>query len=205
LRAGGNAMDAAIAASAVLGVVEPAMSGVGGDCVVLYAPKGGSEVQGYIGLGTAPAAATRDWYEERGLDRAPPGSPHMVAIPGLVEAWARLLADHGTKGLDELLRPAIALAEGGYAVGERVAWDWARFASELARDVNTARAFLPDGRPPRAGARHRRPELARTLKRVAEHGADGFYRGPIAADIVRYLRGLGGLHGEDDLARYRGA
>jgi gamma-glutamyltranspeptidase/glutathione hydrolase len=204
LRAGGNAMDAAIAANAVLGVVEPAMSGIGGDCVVLYAPKGGPNVHAFIGLGRTPAAARLAWYRDKGIDKAPPFSPHVVAVPALVDAWVRLLADHGTRPLAALLEPAIGYAEDGYPVHERVARDFAYWAKALAHDPNTRATFLKDGKPPRQGTLHRRPALAATLRRVAAEGWDGFYRGPVAEDIVAYLKGLGGLHTLDDFANVKG-
>lgn len=204
LRAGGNAMDAAIAANAVLGVVEPAMSGIGGDCVVLYAPKGGPKVHAFIGLGRTPAAAHLSRYKANGIDKAPPFSAHLVSIPALVDAWVRLLADHGTRPLAALLEPAIGYAEGGYPVHERVARDFAYWGKALAHDPNTRATFLADGAPPRHGTLHRRPALAATLRRVAAEGRDGFYRGAVAEDIVAYLKGLGGLHSLDDFANVEG-
>ena len=203
LKSGGNAMDGAIAASATLGVVEPAMSGIGGDCVVLIAPKGKAEAIAYLGLGRAPAAANLDWYRNAGIDRAPPFSAHMVAVPGLVDSWVRLAADHGTIGLDRLLAPAIAHAE-GYPVSDRVARDWEQCVPLLAHDPHTRAQFVPHGRAPRPGALHRRPALAATLRRIAALGRDGFYKGPVAEDIVGYLRGLGGLHTLEDFETFSG-
>ena len=109
LRDGGNAVDAAIAASAVLCIAEPHMTGIGGDCFVLFSAKGGPPIA-LNGSGRAPAAATLDWYLERGFDDIPERSPHAVTVPGAVDAWFRLLADHGTRDMAELLAPAIRLA-----------------------------------------------------------------------------------------------
>lgn len=204
LQAGGNAMDAALAANAVLGVVEPAMTGIGGDCVILYAPKGGAEAIGFVGLGRAPKAATLDWYKAKGINHAPTLSPHMVAVPGLVDAWDQLSRDHGTWTLDKLLAPAIAHADDGHPVHERVAHDWAKLASILGRDPGSRAEFLGTGAPPKPGAIHRRPALAATLKRIAAEGRDGFYRGPVAEDIVATLQSLGGLHTLEDFASFRG-
>ncbi len=204
LQDGGNAMDAAVAACAVQCVVEPQSTGIGGDCFVLFAPGGGprgdAEVVAFNGSGRAPAAATAEWYQEHGIAEIERNSPHAVTVPGAVDAWSRLLEDHGTRSLGELLQPAIAFARDGYPIHERVAFDWRLEADLLARDSTAKRIFLPDGRAPAVGSVHRQPELAATLGRIAEEGRDGLYRGPVAEDIVTYLNGLGGLHTLDDFA-----
>jgi gamma-glutamyltranspeptidase/glutathione hydrolase len=199
LRRGGNAIDAAVAAAAVLAVVEPNQTGIGGDCFVLYAPRGRGPLVGLNGSGRAPQAATADWYLERGIAAIPPYGPHAVTVPGAVDAWARLVGDHGSKSLDELLQPAIRYADAGYPVHGRIAWGWARAAGLLAQDDNAARIFLPDGRAPKAGELMRNPQLADTLRRIAKHGRAGFYSGPVAEDIVSSLRKKGGLHTLADL------
>ncbi len=204
LQDGGNAVDAAVAAAAVLAVVEPHSTGIGGDAFMLYAPGGGSEAIGYNGSGRAPAAATPERYRELGLDEVPQSGPHAVTVPGLVDAWDRIVADHGSRELGALLAPAIRCAEEGYVVTDRVAHDWALNADLLAEDANAARIFLPQGRPPRAGERHRQPELARTLRRIAAGGRDGFDTGAVAEDIVADLRSLGGLHTLEDFAATEG-
>ena len=122
LKADGNAMDAAVCAAAVLAVIEPHMTGIGGDCFVLYAPAG-KKIIAYNGSGAAVGAAEASWYLERGMDSIPATSPHAVTIPGAIEAWHRLTLDHGRKEFAELLRPAIALAEDGYPIPPRVAAD----------------------------------------------------------------------------------
>jgi len=199
LRSGGNAVDAAIAAVAVQGVVEPAMTGLGGDCFALYAPKGARVPVALNGSGRSPAAAHDAWYLERGLS-IEATSPHAVTVPGAVAAWARLLADHGTRSLGELLQPAIRYAEEGYPVQPRVALDWARNRDRLAADPGSAAAYLVDGEAPKVGTLMRHPRLAATLRRIAEHGATGFYEGPVAEDMVGRLRALGGLHTMADFA-----
>ena len=172
---------------------------------MLYAPGGGSKVIAFNGSGHSPKAATTDWYLERGFTEIPMYGPHAVTVPGLIDAWARITADHGTRGLDELLQPAIHYAEEGFVVHDRVAFDWARAAERLARDPNAARILLPQGRAPRAGERFRQPELAQTLRTIAAKGRDGFYHGPIAEEMVSYLNSLGGLHTLDDFAELNGA
>ena len=200
LQRGGNAVDAAITASAVLCVVEPQSTGIGGDCFALLVPGGEGNVVALNGSGRAPAAATHDWYTAHGIMAIDRFSPHAVTVPGAVDAWARLLQDHGTRDFDEVLAPAIKYAEEGYVVAPRVAHDWAVEASCLAGDENARRIFLPGGNPPAAGTVHRQPELAGTLRLIAKNGRAGFYEGAVAEEIVNYLRSKGGLHSLDDLA-----
>ncbi len=204
LRAGGNAVDAAIAAAAALAVIEPAMTGIGGDCFVLIAPKGGDKVIAYNGAGRAPAAASADWFLERGISAIAPDSVHSVTVPGAVEAWCRLSDDHGKLGIDRLLQPAIELAAKGFIVAPKVASDWRRSADRLRADPIARAVLLPKGKAPGAGDRVAFPALARALKAIAKNGADAFYRGWIADDIVRRLRAEGGLHTREDFARHRG-
>ncbi|ACA16996.1 Gamma-glutamyltransferase [Methylobacterium sp. 4-46] len=199
LREGGNAVDAAIAAVAVQGVVDPLMTGIGGDCFALYLPKGAERPIALNGSGRSPAAAEDSWYLERGLT-IEPTSPHAVTIPGAVAAWDWLVQRHGTRSLGDLLRPAITCAEEGYPVQSRVAWDWARNRERVAADPASAAAYLIDGAAPAAGAIMRHPALARTLRRIAAEGPRGFYEGPVADDMVATLRARGGLHSLDDFA-----
>jgi gamma-glutamyltranspeptidase/glutathione hydrolase len=202
LRDGGNAVDAAVAAAAVLGVVEPTQTGIGGDCFALYMPSGTGTIRAINGSGWAPQAASTEWFLDRGLLAIDPAGPHAVTVPGAVGAWERLVADHGTFGLDRLLAPAIRAAEEGYAVTERLARDWGRQVAKLAATPAAASTFLSDGAAPAAGAVHRQPKLARALRAISERGAVAFYKGWIAEDIVSCLRELGGLHTLDDFAAF---
>lgn len=204
LRDGGNAVDAAIAAAAVLSVVEPHQTGIGGDCFALIAKQARGPLIAYNGSGRAPRAADPDRFREMGLSAIEESSPHAVTIPGSIDAWARLVADHGSRDLGALLQPAVGYAEDGYPVHSRAAFDWARAAPLLRKDPTAACVFLPRGRAPRAGELHRQPLLARTLRRIAEAGREAFYGGPVAADIVRHLRSLGGLHSLEDFAEAKG-
>ena len=202
LRAGGNAVDAAIAAVAVLGVVEPAMTGIGGDCFVLLAPAEGGVVA-LNGSGRAPIGASAAVLRELGvreLDR----SVHAVTVPGAVDAWARLLDAYGSRSLDELLRPAIGYAEEGFVVTPRVASDWRDGMETLGRSPAGRAFYLPGDRPPAAGDRHRLPALARTLRRIAERGPDAFYSGELAERMVGFLKERGGLHTTEDFATAAG-
>ena len=200
LRAGGNALDAAVAAVAVQCVIEPQSTGIGGDCFCLYAPAGASKPFAINGSGRAPAAATIDWFESQGISAMENTSPHAVTIPGAVGAWEALLKKYGTKGFDELLRPAIAYAENGFVVHDRTGNDWEGSLGKLSKNAASARHFLVDGRTPRAGEIFRQPALAATLSAIAKGGARAFYEGAIAADMVKTLRALGGLHTEADFA-----
>jgi gamma-glutamyltranspeptidase/glutathione hydrolase len=203
LRAGGNAVDAAIAASATLCVVEPQSTGIGGDCFAVYAPGGDmSESVSVNGSGAAPATADVDWFVDQGMSHISVNSVHSVTVPGAIDAWDQLLRDHGTMSFDQVFKTAIDYAEDGYVVSPRVSRDWAGQAERLANDANATKVYMPDGRPPARGEIHRNPWLAETLRTVAAEGRDGFYTGRVAEDIVSYLNSLGGLHALDDLASH---
>ncbi len=202
LKSGGNAMDAVIAAVAVQCVVEPAMTGIGGDCFVLYSKKGGVPVA-LNGSGRAPAGARAEWFAEQDLSEIAATSPHSVTVPGAVDAWCTLNAEHGTKSLEELFGPAIRCAEEGYRVAPRVAFDWERNTAKLSHDPDAKAAFLPGGNAPQVGNLMRLPALANTLRRIAKEGRSAFYEGEVAAEIVAKLSGLGGHHNEADFAAQR--
>jgi gamma-glutamyltranspeptidase/glutathione hydrolase len=198
LRAGGNAVDAAVAACAVLAVVEPQSTGLGGDCFCLYAPPGGGKVVAVNGSGRSALAASLDVIKAAGPTPPDDISPHGVTIPGAVSGWRLLLDAYGTKGFDELLLPAIRCAEEGFPVHQRVAWDWSMHESKLSRAG--AKLFLPNGRAPREGDRFVQTALAGTLRAIAKRGAEAFYTGPVAADMAATLRARGGVQTEEDFA-----
>lgn len=200
LREGGNAVDAALAAVSVQCVVEPHMTGIAGDCFVLYAPAGG-DVIALNGSGRAPKAATVAKLKELGLsDEIPQTSPHSVTVPGAISAWMKIHGDHGSLPLDRLFRDAIGYAENGYPVTQRVAFDWARAAPLLAQDEGSAAAYLIGGRAPKVGERHAQPKLGARLREIAKDGAAAFYTGKTAESLVKRLNALGGLHTVDDFA-----
>jgi gamma-glutamyltranspeptidase / glutathione hydrolase len=203
LRSGGNAVDAAIAAVAMQCVVDPHMTGIGGDCFVLYAPRHGKPIA-FNGSGRSPARAELDWYLDRDLKAMPDGTPHVVTVPGAVDAWCRLAADHGTRGLDEILRPAIRAAAEGFRVTPRVARDWALHKPKVGAHEMAAKFYVPGGRAPAPGDRMTHPALARTLRRIAKEGRDAFYQGEVAMEIVAALTALGGLHASHDFAAHHG-
>ncbi|MBV9562948.1 MAG: gamma-glutamyltransferase [Bradyrhizobium sp.] len=202
LKEGGTAADAAVAGCALLGVIEPQSTGIGGDCFALIQPRGEGRIVAYNGSGRAPAAATADWYLERDIHAVPLTSAHAVSIPGAVDAWQTILRDHGRFGLDRLLQPAIKAAEEGYVVAPRIAFAWNIEFKKLKNGHNTERYLLPHGKPAVAGDVIRQGELGKTLRAIAKDGRDAFYHGPIAEDMVETLRGIGGLHTLDDFAEH---
>lgn len=201
LRQGGNAVDAAIAASATLCVVEAHMTGIGGDCFALYAPKG-RPVVALNGSGRAPAAMTVECLQTAGLREIPRASPHAVTVPGAIAAWTRLHEDYGTLPLEALFRRAIDYAENGYPITPRVAADWALDCDALV-ESGAGTVFAPGGRTPEAGDSHMQPRLGRSLREIAKNGAKAFYTGRIAERLVDFLRRAGGLHTLEDFVEAR--
>jgi gamma-glutamyltranspeptidase/glutathione hydrolase len=203
LKQGGNAVDAAIATAAVLAVVEPHMTGIGGDCFALIAKPGLGKPVALNAAGRAPAGATADWLAKSGLARIEPTSVHAVTVPGAIDGWTRLLADYGTLPLGRLLEPAIELAEHGFAVSPRVATDWALNEARISTHAGAKAHLFKGGAVPPAGEVMRFPALAETLRIIAKDGREGFYAGAVAEDMVGELNALGGLHTLDDFAAQR--
>src|ERR1700755_2395332 len=143
LKSGGTAADAAVAASALLAVIEPQSTGVGGDCFALIQPPGEGRIVSYNGSGRAPKAATAEWYIERNMHAIPTTGAHSVTVPGAIDAWETILRDHGKLGLDPLLQPAIKAAEEGYVVAPRIAFDWKKGFDKLKKGTHTERYLLP--------------------------------------------------------------
>jgi len=202
LREGGNAIDAAVCAVAVQGVVDAHMTGIGGDCFALVA-EAGKAPWCLNGSGRTPAAAVLGHYLDRGLDRIGEESPDSVTVPGAVDAWCTLVDEHGRLGMERVLRPAIEAAENGFLITPRVAYDWARYSARISRQPEARAAYLPDGKAAQVGARLTHPALGETLRRIGREGRKAFYEGEVAADIVATLRHLGGLHSEQDFAECR--
>jgi gamma-glutamyltranspeptidase / glutathione hydrolase len=198
LQAGGNAVDAAIAGAVLLGICEPQMTGLGGDCFVLLKPPETETVLALNGSGRAPKGLTAATLRDRGLTAVPLHGLEAVTIPGAVDAFCRLSADWGRLGLARSLAPAIRYAEEGVPVAPRVARDWAAAADDL---TGAARDFyLQGGKAPSAGQVFRAPGQALVLRTIAEKGRDGFYQGEVADDMITSLRALGGTHTAQDFA-----
>ncbi|WP_375260642.1 gamma-glutamyltransferase family protein [Palleronia sp.] len=197
LEAGGNAVDAAIAGAVLLGIAEPQMTGIGGDCFALIAKPDG-EVLALNGSGRAPAALDAEAIRGDGHAAMPLGHAHAVTVPGAIDAFCRLSADHGRAGLATALAPAIHYAEAGIPVADRVAFDWANDAKTL---TGKAREFyLAGDAAPKPGTMFRAPQQAEVLRRIAMDGRAGFYEGEVAEDMVNSLRAAGGSHTLDDFA-----
>ncbi len=199
LRKGGNAIDAALTATAVMCVVEPAMTGIGGDCFAIIA-KPGQKPIAFNASGKAPKAATPEWYAKAGIKQIETQTPHSVTIPGAIDGWSRLLKDHGTKTFADILAPAIGYAENGWAVQPRIAFDWASLEGKIRNNDGAKLHLLKNGLVPKSGEIMRSPALARTMRIIAEKGRDGFYTGEVAEDIVAELRALGGIQTVEDFA-----
>jgi gamma-glutamyltranspeptidase/glutathione hydrolase len=199
LRDGGNAVDAAIAASAVLSVVEPHMTGIGGDCFAILAEPDGT-LHGLNGSGRAAAGAQAAWYREQGHETMPAYGAHSVTVPGAIRAWEVLAQRFGTRGFDALFCDAIRYAENGFAIHPRVARDWRNHVADLAADEGGRRHCLVDGRAPDPFTRMSSPALGKTLRRIAAGGAGAFYEGEIAAEIASVVKAAGGFLDEADLA-----
>ena len=203
LQRGGNAMDAAIAASAVSNVVLPQMCGLGGDTFFLYHEAESGRVWGLNSSGPAPAAASREAFAARFGSLMPFTGPLSIGVPGAVDAYAVAAARIATRPLHELFAQAIDYADHGFPLSPGVAGAIAASADELAKYPASAATFLPGGRPPAAGSRFANPALARSLWVVAQQGRAAFQEGELGAAIVAALRDLGGLFTADDWAAHR--
>jgi gamma-glutamyltranspeptidase/glutathione hydrolase len=201
LRDGGNAMDAAIAAGAVLTVVEPWSGQLGGDAFMLVAPANRGAVTAINGSGAAPHDCTIDRYLP--LGRIPEYGWLAASVPGLVDAWQVAAQRYGTRPLATLLEDAITYAEAGFPLTARQARNNAQMAAIAADFPDTRAVFFPDGRPPAPGYRLRQPDLARTLRTIQAEGAAAFYHGSIAKAIVAASERGGGLFSDRDLAEHR--
>jgi gamma-glutamyltranspeptidase / glutathione hydrolase len=203
LQQGGNAIDAAVTAAAVLAVVEPTMNGLGGDLFAIIYDAKTKTIRGLNASGRAPAAATPDEFQRRTLDRIPYRGVLSVSIPGVVDGWNELLTRHGTIPLGRALEPAIGYARDGFAVSDIISQQWKSEVELLAQDPAAAATFLPAGRAPEPGEIFSNPRLAASLEQIAKGGRDAFYRGPIGKAIAADMKKRDGLITEADLAAHR--
>jgi gamma-glutamyltranspeptidase/glutathione hydrolase len=198
LESGGNAVDAAIAAAILLGICEPQMAGIGGDCFVLLSPNSADEVIALNGSGCAPAGLSAENMRKAGHNTVPVQGVEAVTIPGAIDAFCQLSQDCGRLGLATILAPAIHYAKAGVPVAPRVAFDWALAEDRIQGDAK--QFYLLNGKAPKVGQMFRAPKQAEVLERIALEGRDGFYEGVVAQDMVASLNALGGTHTLDDFA-----
>ena len=205
MQQGGTAIDAAVTAAAVLNVVEPMSTGVGGDAFAIFYDAKSRRVTAMNGSGRSPRAASYEEIQRRlnGGDLAPT-SPVTWMVPGTVDAWSAALQHGGRMSLRDVLAPAIELAENGFPVAPQTAAVWSASEKALAANPESAKTWLlPGNRAPRPGELFRCPQLAETLRAVSEGGRDAFYSGPIADAIVTFSEGAGGLFSNEDLTQHR--
>jgi len=203
LARGGHAVDAAIAANAVMGVVAPMMNGIGGDLFAIVHDARTGAVHGLNASGWSPAAMTIEFLERRGHAAMPQHGIHSVTVPGAVSGWMALHDKFGRVPFDVVLSAAIEHADGGFPVPEITALEWAGAVPLLRTDTNAIRTYLPDGEAPVTGELFRNSDLARTLTAIARTGGDAFYRGDVAQRILQCSAEQGGAHTAADLAEYQ--
>ena len=203
LARGGSAADAAIAANAVLAVVEPMMNGIGGDLFTIYRDARTGEISALNASGPAPQGLSVAFLKEAGHSAMPQTGIHTVTVPGCVAGWAELHNKHGRLPWASLFAPAIYYAENGFPVTEIIAAEWAATVSLLSQDEYAKRVFLPDGHAPTAGDSFRNPDLAKALRLIASGGPAAFYRGPIAEALLKKSNSLGGTLAAADLATFQ--
>lgn len=202
LARGGSAMDAAIAANALMGVVEPMSNGLGGDLFAIYWEAATGRLTGINASGWAPQSLTIDYLKRQGLSAMPQQGIHSVTVPGCVQGWEKLHQRFGRRPWAELFQPAIYYAQHGFPVTEIIQDHWREAVAKLAADQNARRIFLPQGQPPKVGELFGNPELAGALELIAREGGQAFYRGAIAQAILRTSERLGGTLRPEDLSQF---
>lgn len=202
LSQGGSAVDAAIAANAALGLMEPTGCGIGGDLFAIVWDAKSGKLYGLNASGRSPRSLTLDWFLENDYSSIPPRGPLPVSVPGTVDGWFELHGRFGKLNMPAVLAPAIEYAEQGFPVSEVIAYYWERNARVLAGFAGFKETFMPEGRAPRAGEVFRNPRLAETYRRIAKGGRDAFYKGEIARKIAAYMQSNGGFLDYEDLASH---
>ncbi|MEL7462897.1 MAG: gamma-glutamyltransferase family protein [Pseudomonadota bacterium] len=198
LKDGGNAVDAAIATAVLLGLCEPASTGIGGDMFALIKPAGSDEIKGFNASGRAPKALNAAMLRDQGLTEIPLDSPHSVSIPGAIDGFCTLAKDWGKLGIAACLAPSIDYAENGVPVGPRTAFDWDQSGHRLKGDG--AKYYNNNGRNFTVGEVFKAPGQAEVLRRIAAEGRAGFYEGEVMEDMVASLTAMGGVHTAEDFA-----
>ncbi|PYT71509.1 MAG: gamma-glutamyltransferase [Acidobacteria bacterium] len=202
LEQGGNAVDAAIATNAMMGVVEPMMNGIGGDLFALVYDAKANKLYGLNASGWAPKGLTIEYLAGQGIRSMPQQGVNSITVPGAVDGWQKLADKFGRKKLAENLAAAIRTAQEGFPVPEWDAAYWAGSVNYLRTDEAAAKTYLPEDRAPRVGEVFRNPDLAWSLEQIARHGRDAFYKGEIATKILESMKRHGGPMAGDDLAEF---
>jgi gamma-glutamyltranspeptidase/glutathione hydrolase len=200
LKQGGNAIDAAIAANAVLGLVEPTGNGIGGDLFAMVWDAKTEKLYGLNASGRSPMSLTREYFVRNGYDKIPSYGPLPVSVPGCVDGWFELLGKFGSMDMEQLLQPAIDYAREGFPVTELIAYYWDLGTRRLRQYPNVEEVYMPGGKAPAKGEIFRNPSLAATLEKIARGGRDAFYRGDIARTIGTFIKEQGGFLSFEDLA-----
>ena len=201
LEEGGNAVDAAIAANAVMGVVQPYVNGMGGDLFAIYYEAKTGKLYGLNSSGWTPKGLTIEYLKSHGVDKINPIGVETIDVPGAVAGWDALRGRFGTLPFSEILAPAIYYAQNGFPLAERNARYW--FAKSLMQQPGYKETYVPNGVAPKVGDEFRNPALANSLRQVAEHGRDAFYNGPMTATMVKFLQAQGGTHTLDDFREFQ--
>src|SRR6056297_480138 len=202
LKNGGNAIDAAIAANATLGLMEPTGNGIGGDIFAIIWDAKTQKLYGLNGSGRSPKSLTLDYFIENEYEKIPAYGPLPVSVPGCVDGWFEMHKKFGSMEMVEILQPAINYAREGFPVSELIAYYWGRSAPFLSQYPNFTKIFTIDGKAPEKGEIFKNPFLANTLEKIAKNGRDEFYKGSIAKEIARYIKEQGGFLSYEDLANH---
>ena len=203
LARGGHAVDAAIAANAVMGLVAPMMNGIGGDLFAIVHDAASNTVHGLNASGWSPAGTSIEFLAARGMSKMPQQGIHAVTVPGAVSGWMALHEKFGKARLDTILSAAIAHAEDGFPVSEITSLEWLGSVAILQREASATATYLPNSRPPAAGEMFRNPDLARALRAIAGGGGDAFYRGEVAKRILKCSEDRGGAFTAEDLSEFK--
>lgn len=204
MKKGGNAIDAAIAANAMLGLVEPTGNGMGGDIFAIVWDAKSKKLYGLNGSGRSPKSLSRQWFVDNGYNKIPSHGPLPVSVPGTVDGWFMLHNRFGQLPMAEVLTPAIEYAEKGFPVTQLIAYYWGRSVPLLSKYPGFTEQYTLDGRAPKEGEIWRNPGLANTLKAISTGGRDAFYKGEIAKTIGAYMQANGGFLSYEDLAGHQG-
>jgi len=203
LKKGGSAVDAAIAADAMLGLVEPTGSGIGGDLFAFIWDAKTQKLYGLNASGRSPKSLSLSYFKEKGLTHIPPLGPLPVSVPGCVDGWFELHKKFGKLKMDEILQPTIKYAKEGFPLSELIAYYWQRNAERLKQFDGFADIYMPNGKAPAKGEIFKNPYLANTLELIAKNGRDEFYKGGIARTIDEYMKKQGGFLSYEDLASHK--